>query len=322
MVLNRRGVATVLLTALTAATVGAAPAAAAASTYTEGPRTFDVRCANGVGSVTIDSTYTETAAADAPNSYSINSAPAQNRVVPTLPGTHTEHVVFGNLAPGNYYVRFTVPDGSYQSGYAQVCGSALGVTGPYHVVYGQRATLTAKLVALQYPYRRIAGAALQVYRTIAGTTRPTYVGTITTGADGTATLSFTATASAYWSMRWSGSRAYYRTSGFVTVFARQMVGIAPTIQYVHPGATGRVYGTAVPAITGDIVYVQYESADGTWHNLNRAAEKRQLLPDGQTAVGYVIRFAPRAGTLVYRTLRPGTTTLGHGTSRVVSVYIR
>lgn len=320
MVLTRGRAATVLLAALTAATVGAAPAAASGSTYTEGARTFDVRCVNGVGSVTIDLTYTETAPADAPHSYSLNTTPAQTRSFPSLQGTHTDHVVFGNLAPGNYDVRFIRPDGSYQSGYAQVCGTTIGVSYPHHVVYGQRVTLTGRLSALQYPYRTIAGATLQVYRAIAGTGVSTYVGTVTTGADGTARFAFTATVSAYWNMRWSGNSDYYRGgSSGVPVDVRQMIGVAPTTQNVLAGRTARVYGTVVPAVAGRVVYVQYEDADGVWHNLNRAVQRLQLLPNGQTAVGYVIRFASPRGLQPIRTIAVGSASLAHGTSRVVTV---
>ena len=132
---------------------------------------------------------------------------------------------------------------------------------------------------------------------------------------------FRSTASAYWNMRWSGNSVYYRGgSSGVPVGVRQMIGVAPTTQNVRAGRTARVYGTVVPAVTGRVVYVQYEDADGGWHSLNRAVQRRQLLPNGQTAVGYVIRFASPRGLQPIRTIAVGTATLVHGTSRVVTVH--
>lgn len=321
MVPRRRGAALALLAALATGMTTAGPTDAAGATYNVGHRTFDVSCSAGVGTVTADLTYTETSASDGPHRYSLSTTPARTLSYPTPPGTHSDHVVFGGLAPGNYTLGFTDPDGVTRTVLAPACGTALNLTGTHYAAYGQRVTLAAELFALQYPYTRIGGAGLRVYRTLLGQSAQ-YVGTVVTRADGTASVTFTAAASAYWSVRWSGSDRYTGSAAHgVPVSVRQTVGVAPTSQSVRRGTTGAVYGTVTPAVAGGYVYVQYEDGDGVWHNLNRAALKYQRLPNGSTVIGYVIRFAPLATSNSYRTFRPATSTLAHGTSRVVSVHL-
>jgi hypothetical protein len=89
------------------------------------------------------------------------------------------------------------------------------------------------------------------------------------------------------------------------------------------GASSKLWGKLTPAHAGGTVWLQ-KYVSGTWKSTTTSARvRRQALPNGTTAVGYVLPVSgPAVGSFRYRTLFKGDDTGARATSTTETLTVR
>lgn len=151
------------------------------------------------------------------------------------------------------------------------------------------------------------------------------IGTATTSSSGAVSLTESPRSDTRYEWQFVGSSGHDpATSGIETVLVAQVVRISVTEASVRAGATTDLFGTVSPSETGQTVVLEELSASsGKWgFPGEKATISRQVLPNGKTEAGYVIRFSTKkAGTYSLRVERPATATNAAGTSKTVKVTV-
>ncbi|HWC33491.1 MAG TPA: fibronectin type III domain-containing protein [Mycobacteriales bacterium] len=112
------------------------------------------------------------------------------------------------------------------------------------------------------------------------------------------------------------------TSETETVTARQVVSSDLTAHRIASGQTVEVYGTVTPDASDRNVALQ-RHAHGNWVTIARAILTHQKLPDGRTALGYILPFTGHgAGTVKLRVHIGPTRRNAAGTSRTLRVRVK
>lgn len=106
------------------------------------------------------------------------------------------------------------------------------------------------------------------------------------------------------------------------VLVAPIVSATGTATRVAKNASLKIFGTVTPSAAGNLVFLQHK-VGAKWKTLSVFTKiRRQRLPNGHTALGYVIRVPTSAtGKTKYRVLRSGSAKLASGQSKAVTVTV-
>jgi len=111
------------------------------------------------------------------------------------------------------------------------------------------------------------------------------------------------------------------TSTIATVDVAQVVTAALTKTTITHGGKVSVYGTVLPAASGEKVTLQLK-VNGKWKTISSVTTKKQKLPNGKKTVGYVISYPPGAkGKETLRVIRAADATNVGGTSKPLKLTV-
>lgn len=180
---------------------------------------------------------------------------------------------------------------------ATLYGSALTLTrGPAVVVYGDRIALTVRLTVPDAGGAAVSGATVTVLHRPRGATAFQPLATVTTGADGTATLPTVPRANVEYAATWTGrADTLGATTGPAGVLVRTRLTATLSSATITRTGAARLVGRVAPNHAGQRVYLQRFSA-GAW---------RTVASTLLTSVsGYAFRLAPGTrGTFAYRVVK-------------------
>jgi subtilisin family serine protease len=133
----------------------------------------------------------------------------------------------------------------------------------------------------------IAGATMVLYGRL-GNGSFTKRSTRTTGSGGAASVSISPTGTTTYYWRYAGTAATHQSaaSPTVTVTVAQVVHAASTRASVRSGVMFQLYGTVDPAARNQPIRIQ-QLVNGSWARIHTVTTRRQRLPNGRTAVGYI-----------------------------------
>jgi len=233
------------------------------------------------------------------------------------------------LTPGTSYL-FRVAainangTGSYSAASTAVVplaprATALTATAAKSVAYGKAVTVSATL-SDKVTHAGIGGKHVTLYDRTSSKAAWKALKTVTTSVSGKASVAVTLHANLQFEYRYAGEAAHLAvTSNVVAVTATQVVAVHASAASITHGKSVKIYGTVLPVGTGQKVSVQ-ELVGKTWKTVGTATIKRQKLPNGKTATGYVVTVKlPKKATYHLRATKAATSTLGAGISATVTV---
>jgi hypothetical protein len=200
--------------------------------------------------------------------------------------------------------------------------TTLTSSGNVTIAHGKGISLKALLKAGS---KAVGGATLTLQQLPAGAKSWANVRAVRTASNGYASYTVKPTRNTKYRWVFAATSTYAGvTSATTTVSVTQVVTVHATAKRLAhgPSAAVKLYGTVAPAVTGQRVVVQqYKS--GRWVTTARAATtKRQRLPNGTTATGYVITVPEKAkGVFRYRIYRAPTSLNAAGYSATVTVTV-
>jgi hypothetical protein len=199
--------------------------------------------------------------------------------------------------------------------------AALTIGASRRLNYGSSIAVSAKLVD-QGTGKAISGTSLSLWQRLASS--PTWVklGSATTSASGSASITRRPLANVLYQWRFGGTTAYRTTQS-----ASQTVSVAPIVSIhvtrtVVPAKSSLVaYGTVRPSVAGERVYLQRLSGSH-WLNVVSTLVRTQKMPNGTTALGYAFtRSQSTRGTFQYRVAKAATASLASGYSAAIKVRV-
>jgi hypothetical protein len=145
---------------------------------------------------------------------------------------------------------------------------------------------------------------------------------LTTSASGVATAAVHPTLTSQYKFSFVATSAHgAATSSIATVRVAQAVSAALTTAKLAPHSTVSIYGTVLPAASGEKVVLQIK-VNGKWRTVGRAKTKHQKLPNGKNRVGFVIKYTPSAkGKQTLRVLRAADATNSSGASKTLTLTV-
>lgn len=233
-----------------------------------------------------------------------------------------------------YQIRLVTASGSTQSTQYDVAdivvsgntwtqlapsSSTLATTAPKSVKYGATAKVFATLKDA-HSGKGLAGQQVSLYRRANAHRSWAKVKSLKTSSNGTVSVSLPMTANAQFEYRFAGTTWHKAVTGnIVSVSVTQIVAIHTTASKIRHGHTVKIWGTVRPSGAGQQVMLQ-QASGRNWKTVAKAKLKKQRLPNGKTAVGYVFsRKLPSKGTYEFRVHKNATSTLAAGTSPTVTV---
>ncbi len=147
-------------------------------------------------------------------------------------------------------------------------------------------------------------------------------GSGTTNAQGKLTVAAQPTVNRQYEWQYAGDAAHHAaTSGTATVTVAQVVTAKLVDSSVAKGTAAKVWGTVAPPEAGQTVQLQMKSS-GHWVNEGTATIKKQKLPDGTTAKGFIFSLTLHSkGTFVLRVTRAATATNTAGVSKHLTLTV-
>ncbi len=195
--------------------------------------------------------------------------------------------------------------------------SSLTISRSTAVRYGSATTTSATLKDSKTGHA-VAGAALKLYSRTSTAGAWSLAGSASTSSKGVARKAVKPTRRTYYQWRFAGSPTLKAsTSATETVSVRQVVAAHVTPTSIKHGKSVKVYGTVSPASSGQKVTLQ-RLMGKAWKTVTSVAIKRQKLPTGKTATGFVFTAKLAAkGTYSFRVYKRATSTLLAGYSSTV-----
>jgi hypothetical protein len=195
--------------------------------------------------------------------------------------------------------------------------TTLSITAPASVKYGATATISGTLTD-STTRKALSGQTVGLYRRASSSKSFTLVKSVKTTSAGVARDAVKTTANEQYEWRYAATSTHKAaTSKVKSVGAVQTVSIARTPAKVKAGKSIKIYGAVTPAGSGKISL--QSDVKGKWRAAGTATIKRQKLPNGKKAVGYVftVKLAKK-GTYTYRVVKAATSTLLAGVSGKIS----
>lgn len=162
----------------------------------------------------------------------------------------------------------------------------------------------------------------EVWALRAGATSYVKVDNLSTGSDGVVTFEFTPKLNTHLQFRFPGQPGLRAANSPIRVVnVRPLISIAATATTFRLGTTVKIYGTFTPGdplVTATQVTLQVQIGSAYRSVPAVAAVKRQVLPNGRVAYGYVIAYRPSArGRYNFRVLTAATAaTASNGSPRL------
>jgi len=197
--------------------------------------------------------------------------------------------------------------------------SALMATAAKSLAYGKSVTVAATL-SDKVTHAGISGKHVTLYDRTSSKAAWKALKTVTTSASGKAAVAVTLHSNLQFEYRYAGEASHGAvTSNVLSVTATQVIVIHSSASSIKHGKTVKIYGTVLPTGTGQKVSVQ-ELVGKSWKTVGTATIKRQKMPNGKTATGYVVTVKlSKAGSYHLRATKAATSTLGAGISASVTV---
>ncbi len=199
--------------------------------------------------------------------------------------------------------------------------SALSAPHGSTVSYGKSATLSSKLTD-KTSHAAIGSASVSLLSRKGTSGTFHMVKKLTTTSAGLAKAVVQPSVNTQYEFSYAATSAHSAvTSGIATVDVAQVVKAALTKTTIAHGAKDSVYGTVLPAASGEKVSLQVK-VNGKWKTIGSAKTKKQKLPSGTKAVGYVISYTPgKAGKEALRVVRAADATNAGGTSKKLTLKV-
>ena len=242
--------------------------------------------------------------------------------------TLTTQTVSGLTAGTSYVFRVAAINGngtgSYSTASAAVVplaprATSLTAAAAKSVAYGKAVTVSATLTD-KATHAGLGSKHVTLYDRTSSKAAWKALKTVTTSAGGKAGVAVTMRSNLQFEYRYAGEAAHASaTSNIVSVTATQVIAVHASASAITHGKSVKIYGTVSPTGTGQKVSVQ-ELVGRTWKTVGTATIKRQKLPNGKTATGYVVTVKlAKKGTYHLRATKAATSTLGAGVSATVTV---
>jgi DNA-binding beta-propeller fold protein YncE len=201
---------------------------------------------------------------------------------------------------------------------AAAAASVLSAGKSIAITSGGSATVSAALSSAGHP---IAGGAVALLARSSSRAGFVKIAPLTTSAGGIASAKVKPSHNTQYEFSYQATASYAgSTSGVQSVSVAYAVTAALKSGKVKHAKPATLYGTVSPATAGDKVRLQ-QLVKGKWKTvLKPATVKRQKLPNGRTALGFVFTIAKAAkATYVYRVERPASATNTAGRSGAVKL---
>jgi hypothetical protein len=242
------------------------------------------------------------------------------------PTTSNTATTIGSLTDGTAYVFEVAADNGYEV--SDYSAPSAGLTPHAHEDPSGLSAIAAKTVSFGKPVTLSTTLTdTTTHAPIAGVMVALKAGNVTgvgvkTNSKGVATETIHPTTNAryLWVFGGSSGHAAVSSAGAVVSVA-QVVHAALSPSHVKAHKQAKIYGTVSPSETGKSVTLQ-ELVNGKWKTLSTATIKRQNLPTGKKAVGFVLSVKPsKKGTETLRVSRPATSVNAAGVSQRLKLKV-
>ena len=303
--------------------VGSARAGADPSTFVFDATSEHESCSGATSSITAYAAWESSGGADF--TIDIDGQPSRVVTITSSATSGSNTVTFNDVSPGVHTVNYTASTETVRATIT-VCGTQLSITSPTTLTYGSSGTVTGVLTDSATGHG-IGGQTVHlfalnaIYATNDPASQPwSAVAVQTTSSTGAVSASVSPHINTLYEWRFTTTSAHVAsTSPASRLTVRQRVTIySPQASGYAAGHVVTFWGQVSPAQAGRTVYLQIKASTG-WQTVASATLKQQVLPNGGTGIGYVIKYAPH--TSVFRTYRPATTTNGLGVSRTLTIPV-